>query len=268
LIAFFSVEHTALIGGDHVLDVDESVLATVHFEHFQGFLDQVTKVQILSLGVLDLVTDVGVLSFKEIQNGQDLSVVRHKGLTNGVRAGNKSLQNLQCDGNDLSITSVQSSFDGNDKLRDDREHLGTALFKHIEYTLDRKETVWVSLLTDTFEEDGQVVMVVELHDIDLPEDCVALAMLNGNGQITSIIETSEFTGCDQTSVSSTSSRLSDNWLLLGLSQRGSLATNTAAALEDSSSSSGDALLSSVSDRHGLHNQRFLGQMSGREVTEA
>ena len=35
-------------------------------------------------------------------------------------------------------------------------------------------------------------MVVEGHDIDLPEDSVLRAVVNANGQITSVIEATEF----------------------------------------------------------------------------
>jgi hypothetical protein len=37
-----SVEYAGLVGGDHVLDVDEGVLSSVGLEHFQGLLDQIS----------------------------------------------------------------------------------------------------------------------------------------------------------------------------------------------------------------------------------
>lgn len=202
----------------------------MNLEKFKGLLDQVTKVQIFALRVLDLVADVGVVSFEKVQNGEDLTVVRHESFTDGVGAGDERLQDFQSDGNDLCVTGVQSSLDRNDKLRDDWEHLGATLLKHIEDTLNGKETVWVSLLTDTLKEDGQVVMVVELHDIDLPENRVALTVLNGDGEVTSVVETSEFTGSDQTLVPGTSNWLSDKGLLLGLVQRGNFTTEATTTL--------------------------------------
>ena len=37
-----SVEDATLIGWDHVLDVDEGILSSVGFEHFEGLLDEVS----------------------------------------------------------------------------------------------------------------------------------------------------------------------------------------------------------------------------------
>jgi len=86
-----SVKDTTLVGGDHILDVDEGIFSTMHFKDLESSLDQVTEIQILALRVLDLVTKVGVLGLEQVKNGQDLTVVGHEGFTNGVRAGNESL---------------------------------------------------------------------------------------------------------------------------------------------------------------------------------
>lgn len=51
-------EHAALVGGDHVLDVDVGVLAAVLLEHLQGLLDQLRQVLVLALSVVDLVANV------------------------------------------------------------------------------------------------------------------------------------------------------------------------------------------------------------------
>ena len=51
-----SVQHAALISRDHILDIDECILSTVLLEHFEGLLDQVTKVAALSLTVINLVS--------------------------------------------------------------------------------------------------------------------------------------------------------------------------------------------------------------------
>jgi hypothetical protein len=53
-----SVKYTALISGDHILNIDESILSTVDLEHFKGLLDEVTQVKALSLAVVDLVAQV------------------------------------------------------------------------------------------------------------------------------------------------------------------------------------------------------------------
>ena len=51
-----SVQHAALISRDHILDIDECILSTVLLEHFEGLLDQVTKVATFSLTVINLVS--------------------------------------------------------------------------------------------------------------------------------------------------------------------------------------------------------------------
>lgn len=61
---YHSVEHAGLVGGHHVLDVDEGVLPAVHLEQLQGLLDQVSQVVPLPLAVVDLVAQVGVLSLE------------------------------------------------------------------------------------------------------------------------------------------------------------------------------------------------------------
>ena len=86
-----SVEYTALIGGDHVLDVDEGVLTAVNLEHLQSGLDEIAQVLSLPLAVVDLVAEVVVADLEQVQHGQDLSVVGDEGLTNGVRAADERL---------------------------------------------------------------------------------------------------------------------------------------------------------------------------------
>ena len=56
-----SVEHTALIGGNHVFDIDECIFSTVLLEYFKGCLNQITKVAALSLTVINFVSQVVVL---------------------------------------------------------------------------------------------------------------------------------------------------------------------------------------------------------------
>ena len=51
-------QHLRFVGGDHVLDVDEGVLAPVDLEQLQCLVDQVAHVAALLLRVIDLVTDV------------------------------------------------------------------------------------------------------------------------------------------------------------------------------------------------------------------
>ena len=79
----------------------------------------------------------------------------------------------------------------NNELWDDWEDLGSTLFKHIENSLDGEESVWVLLLSHTLEEDWQVVMIVELGNIDLPVDSVLRSVLDGDWEISTVVEATE-----------------------------------------------------------------------------
>jgi hypothetical protein len=111
-VASRSVEYAGLVGRDHVLNVDESIFATVGLEEFEGVLDEVTEVESLALAVVDLVTEVSVVLLEEVHDGEDLAVVGDKGLTDGVGAGDEGLQDLEGDGDDLGVTGVEGSYIG------------------------------------------------------------------------------------------------------------------------------------------------------------
>ena len=55
VVVVLLVEHVALVGGDHVLDVDESVLSPVQFESLQCLLNEVSQIFPLLLTVVYLV---------------------------------------------------------------------------------------------------------------------------------------------------------------------------------------------------------------------
>ena len=111
-------------------------------------------------------------------------------------------------------------------MRDDWQNLSTTLLKHIKDTLDGEESIWVLLFTDTFEENGQVMVIVKLLDLNLPVDAVLGTVFNSNGKISSIVETSEFGGRNVSLVESTSNRLLRCRLLLGLKEADSASTKT------------------------------------------
>lgn len=123
------------------------------------------------------------------------------------------------------------TLDRDDQLRNHGEHLGATLLKHVEDALHREEAVGVLLLANALEEDGQVVVVVKLHDIDLPEDAVLLAVLNRDGQVTAVVEATELAGHDGAGLDGTSTGLLHDGLGNGLEERGGLATDTLAFLE-------------------------------------
>ena len=103
----FSVEHATLVGGNHILDVDECVFSTVNLKAFESALNKIAKVLAFSLTVVDLVTEVDVLCLHKVEDWKDLPVVWNQSLTNSVRADNKSLQNFKGDHNNLTVTSIE-----------------------------------------------------------------------------------------------------------------------------------------------------------------
>ena len=104
-----SVEHTALVGGDHVLDVNEGVIATMLLEKFERLLDQVAQVLLFALRVVNSVALVEVLLFEEVHDGENLTVVGHEGLADGVTAEDERLEDMECRGDNIGITGVEGS---------------------------------------------------------------------------------------------------------------------------------------------------------------
>ena len=87
----FSVEDAALICGDHVLNVNESIFTAVYFEHLECLLDQVTEVSCFALAVIYLVTEVLVLDLEKVKNWENLTIVGYEGFTDSVGAGYECL---------------------------------------------------------------------------------------------------------------------------------------------------------------------------------
>ena len=101
----------------------------------------------------------------------------------GSRVFNAAKNNI----NDLNLT-----FDRDDQLGNNWENLSTALLQHVKNTLHSQESVWVLLLTDTLKENGQVVVVVKLLDLDFPVDLQLGTVLDSNWEISSVVEATEF----------------------------------------------------------------------------
>ena len=76
-------------------------------------------------------------------------------------------------------------------------------------------------------------MVVELHNVDLPKDSVLGTVLNGDGQVASVVEASKFRGYDGTTVDGTSDGLLDLWLGNWLQKGSGLSTETLTFLKGS-----------------------------------
>jgi hypothetical protein len=102
-----SVEHAALVRGDHVLDVNEGVVATVRLKQLQRLLDQVAQVLLLALRVVDFVSLVQVLGLEQVHDRKDLAVVRHQGLADGVTAQHERLQDVQSRRDDLCVARIE-----------------------------------------------------------------------------------------------------------------------------------------------------------------
>jgi len=176
----------------------------VLFEQFEGLLDEVSEDQGLSLSVLDLVSEVAVAGLEQVENGQDLSVVGHEGFTDGVGAEDQLLQDLQSNGNNFMVSGVQSGLNWDDQLRDNGEYLWATFFEHVCDTLDGEEAVGIVLFTDTFKEDRKVVMVIKLGNVNFPVNFVLRSVLDGNWQVSTVVESAEFTRRDVACLSGTS----------------------------------------------------------------
>ena len=116
-------------------------------------------------------------------------------------------------------------------MRDNGEHLCTTLLEHVEDALHGEESVRVLFLADALEEDWQVVVVVQGHDVDLPLDPVLRTVLDADRQVSSVVETAEFRWGHLSSFNGTSHRLGWSSLLWSLCSREGLAADSLTLLE-------------------------------------
>jgi hypothetical protein len=85
------------------------------------------------------------------------------------------------------------TFNGNDQLGNHRQDLVASLLQHFVHTHDAQEAVRVELFTDTIEENGQVMVVVQFFTRNFPDNLVAnTSVVDFNGQVSAVIESSEF----------------------------------------------------------------------------
>jgi hypothetical protein len=130
---------------------------------------------------------------EDVENREDLAVVWNKRFPDHFATGHQLLEDLQGDADDIWVTSVKRSFDGDDQLWDNWEYFVPTLIQHIKHALDRQKPVWVLLLTNPIKEDWEVVMVVQLLNWDLPQDLVARSGMHDlNRKVASVVETTEF----------------------------------------------------------------------------
>eukprot|EP00760_Papus_ankaliazontas_P000735 PhM_4_TR10202/c0_g1_i1/m.40879 len=190
---FFLVQNTAFVCGHHVLDVNKCILTTVNFEQLQRFLDQLAKVRPLPLPVVDLIQGRLVAGLEEVQHRQKLTVVRHERLANQISGHHKLLHHLQYGAHDLRVACVERRLNRNDQLRDRRQDLCAALLEQVNAPLQGEKVVGLLNLAKSVEENREVVVIVQLLDVNLPVDLVAVAalVLDGDGEVAAVVEAAE-----------------------------------------------------------------------------
>jgi len=149
----------------------------VCLEGFQRFLDQIPHVLPSLLTVVDTVAFVNVLVFEDVEDGQDLPVVRHEGLPDAVGGDHEVLEDLERGADTGLLPRVEGVLDGDDQLGDDGQDLVRAVLQHVVDTLAGEELVGVGYFAESVEEEGQVVVEVQLLDLHFPGDLVALGVV-------------------------------------------------------------------------------------------
>ena len=104
-----SIKHTALIGGDHVLNVNECIISAVLLKQLKSLHNQIAQVLAFALAVVDCIALVQVLRLEEVHDRQDLTVVGHQGLADRIARLHERLQNVQSCGDNLMVSRVQRS---------------------------------------------------------------------------------------------------------------------------------------------------------------
>mmetsp|Transcript_52597 Transcript_52597/g.138785 ORF Transcript_52597/g.138785 Transcript_52597/m.138785 type:complete len:366 (-) Transcript_52597:15-1112(-) len=163
-----------LVRGDHVLDVDEGVLAAGPLHQRQGLVDQLAHVLAFPLPVVHEVAQVLVVAGVQVERREDLPVVRHQELPDPLVAPDHELEGVDGPAHDLVVAGVQRTPQWDDDHRDCRRKQRRLLAPGgVEEVLealvgDRREGL--HLLEDPVEEDRKHVVVVEPRGLDLPSD--------------------------------------------------------------------------------------------------
>eukprot|EP00446_Apocalathium_sp_SHHI-4_P032034 CAMPEP_0177243010 /NCGR_PEP_ID=MMETSP0367-20130122/49112_1 /TAXON_ID=447022 ORGANISM="Scrippsiella hangoei-like, Strain SHHI-4" /NCGR_SAMPLE_ID=MMETSP0367 /ASSEMBLY_ACC=CAM_ASM_000362 /LENGTH=239 /DNA_ID=CAMNT_0018694663 /DNA_START=85 /DNA_END=800 /DNA_ORIENTATION=- len=165
----------------------------MNFQHLKGLCDNAAKIHVLALVVVDLVTNVEIVVNEDVEHRQELPEVGHQSFADHVTGQHQGLEDLQHGANDHRVPGVQGRLQWDDELRHNRKDLRAALLEHVVDALDGQEAVGLLLLARAVEEDGQVVVVVQLLDVDLPSDlpAAASAVEDGDGQIAAVVEDTE-----------------------------------------------------------------------------
>ena len=118
-----------------------------------------------------------------------------------------------------------------DQLGNNWKDLSATLLKHIKDTLDGEESVWVLLFTDTLKEDWEIMMIVELLDLHFPVDAELRTVLDGNREISAVVESTELRRRNASVIESTSNWFLSSRAILWLIQTNSLSTKTLTFLQ-------------------------------------
>ena len=92
----------------------------------------------------------------------------------------------------ISVKKLSHTLYRNDELRNNWEDLGSTLLKHIENSLDCKESVGILLFSDTLKEDWEVMVIVKLLNFNLPVYLKLWSVLDGDWKVTAVVEAAEF----------------------------------------------------------------------------
>jgi len=102
------------------------------------------------------------------------------------------LEDLERRAQHFVVPHAKRILDGDDELWDYGEDFGATVLKHVVDTLACKELVGMGCLAETIEEKREVVVVVQLLNLDLPCNFVALCVvLECDGEVAPLVELAE-----------------------------------------------------------------------------
>ena len=99
------------------------------------------------------------------------------------------LEALQGGADHLLLAGGEGVLYRDDQLGDDGEDFGGAVLEHVVHPLPGEELVGVLCLAESLEEEGEVVVVVQLLDLHLPRDLVPLrVVLERDWEVPPVVE--------------------------------------------------------------------------------
>jgi len=96
---------------------------------------------------------------------------------------------LEGDLEDVRVSRIQGSFNGDNELRNDRQDFGSASFEHFIGSHNSQESVRIDFLSQSIKEDWEIMMIIKLFRRDFPADFSQRTFVfNLDRKITSIVE--------------------------------------------------------------------------------